>query len=149
MIPVFVPFTFIHPPTWQALSYVAATPWPVDDGNLYLGYFRHRWAMGGAFTNVEHDVVVVPGQLGQLERCPEEWCVFPEAGGSPSLSLARFRPGFITANRGLWDEEWVLPSGQGKSWTWLDSHLVAHADRKPCLHLDPPANNTRPGGPLH
>jgi hypothetical protein len=145
---IYVPFTFIHPPTWEALER-AAVPVPVNEYDGYLMYFRERWKDEVDFTNVEHDVIVQPGQLEQFDMCPGEWCVVPELGGSPSLSLARFRAGFIEANPRIWGDEWVLPSGQGRSWTWLDSHLIAHADREPCLHLVPPAVNARPRGSLH
>lgn len=146
---IYVPFTFIHPPTWEALSGEVVMPVKMDDDDAYLGLMRALWWSEEESTIVEHDVVVQPDQLEQLHKCPSEWCCFPELGGSPSLSLVRFRPGFCAANRGLWTTDWVLPAGQRPSWTWLDSHLVAKADRKPCLHLDPPCVNERPRGPLH
>lgn len=146
---IYVPYTFIHPPTWQALSYRAAVPWPVDDANGYLEYFRTRWAEEEEFINIEHDVVVQPGQLEQFEECESEWCVIPELNGSPSLSLVRFRSLFLIDNKDIWTDQWVLPAGQGKPWTWLDSHLQAHADRAPCEHRSIPAVNTRPYGAAH
>lgn len=153
---IFVPYTFIHPPTWEALSYHAATPWPVDDANGYLEYFRRRWEEGEDFINIEHDVIVQPAgpngrlsQLDALDQCQNDWCVFPEFGGSPSMSLVRYRASFIKDNWDVWTHQWVLPAGQGKAWTWLDSHLQSHASHPPCEHLDPPAVNTRPFGPAH
>ena len=147
---IYVPFTFIHLPTWRALMpYGGAIPWPVDDADGYLEYFRTRWAEEEDFTNIEHDVVVQPGQLEQFAQCLSEWCVIPELNGSPSMSLVRYRAGFIRANKGIWTDDWVLPAGQGKGWTWLDSHLQAHADREPCEHRSIPAVNTRPHGPAH
>lgn len=155
MTPIFVPFTYIHPPTWEALVGRAVTPWRVDDANGYLLYFRRRWEVGEDFVNIEHDVVVQgagPGyqsQLDQLEECPNDWCVFPEFGGAPSMSLVRYRASFIEDNKDMWATQWVLPAGQGKPWTWLDSHLQGHASHPPCEHLKPPAVNTRPYGPAH
>lgn len=146
---IFVPFTFIHPPTWEALNRASAVPWRVDGYDGYLEFMRERWKHGATFTLVEHDVVVQPGQLIQFHSCLSEWCCFPELAGSPSLSLVRFRREFIWANRDIWAEQWTLPVGQGPSWTYLDSHLVAHADREPCLHREPPCVNERPKGSLH
>jgi hypothetical protein len=149
MIRIYVPFTFIHPPTWEALAGRIVTPWLVDDGNGYLEYFRVRWAAERDFINIEHDVVVQPGQLEQLDDCEAGWCVIPELNGSPSMSLVRYRADFIRANKDIWTDQWVCPAGQGKPWTWLDSHLQSHADRAPCEHRSIPAVNTRPFGPAH
>ena len=44
------------------------------------GYFRmmeRLWKTGETFAVVEHDVVVWPGAIQQLEDCSELWCTFP------------------------------------------------------------------------
>lgn len=147
---IFVPFTFIHPPTWEALNGWPVVPWRVEGDDGYLTFFEERWKECLDFIVVEHDVVAQPGQVSQLWACPEPWCCFPELGGSPSLSLVRFREPFIRANRDLWERlRRSPPAGQRPIWTWLDSHLVKRAKTAPHLHLDPPAVNQRPYGSLH
>lgn len=45
--------------------------------DAYYVLLRGLWHAGGGFVIVEHDIVVWPGAVQQLEDCPEPWCVFP------------------------------------------------------------------------
>ncbi len=97
---IYVPYTFIHPPTWASLAGREVCPWPVDEDLGYLQLFEMLWDDGADFTIVEHDVVIQRGQLEQFEECLAGWCCFPERGGSPSLSLVRFRRASVAPSRG-------------------------------------------------
>ena len=146
---VFVPYTRINPPTIDALRRWRPVMWWVGgDPNEYLRYFRTRWLDTRTFINVEHDVIPTDAQIQGLYDCPQEWCCFTEyEGGPPTLSLARFRPGFMWANRNIW-QAIDMRTARQPTWTLLDSWLVAHADRAPHLHPGF-VKNTRPWGTLH
>lgn len=159
--PVFVPRTFDYPPTRMALSWWPGNIVPVemDDGNAYLRFMAQRWAVCETFIICEHDVVPLPGQMLDLALCPRPWCCWPEGepgssgwGKSPTLSLARFRPDFIRANRDIWEPLLRTRREAGvyqPTWTMLDSWLVRRADRKCHIHGPPWIRNDRPMGALH
>lgn len=130
---IFVPFTRIWPPTFEALDGWAVTPVKMTADDSYLEFFRTRWKEGRAFTVVEHDVVVQPGQLERLESCTHQWCCCPEDGLRATFSIVRFRAGFIRDNARVWDN----PHRAGQpSWTYLDTWLYEHADRPVHAHRD-------------
>ena len=155
LTPVFLPYTYIHGPTWDALE-SCGWPWvPVHLARLhedaYLWFFEERWRQGDAFMVCEHDVIPGRDQLAQLEDCPAGWCAFNEYdGGPPTLSLARFRPAFI----GRWPDIWAdLRAAHRISvfqplWSKLDSWLTDSCGQ-PCLHESPHVVNMRPMGSLH
>lgn len=43
----------------------------------YHSLLERLWAAGETFTVVEHDIIVHPGAIQELENCPEPWCTFP------------------------------------------------------------------------
>lgn len=43
----------------------------------YYDLLSEAWSRGEEFTVVEHDVVVWPGALGDLEGCEHLWCTRP------------------------------------------------------------------------
>lgn len=153
--PVFLPYTYRHEPTWDALRW-SGWPWhPVrldyDDPAAYLRFFDQRWAEAEPFTVCEHDVLPDPRQLQQLEDCPAGWCAFNEYdGGPPTLSLARFRPDFIQQWPHLWADLWAAHrvSVFQPLWSKLDSWLTDRCGQ-PCLHEQPHVLNLRPFGSLH
>lgn len=155
VIPVFVPYTFTHPPTFAALLVTGWEFHPVEleagDDFAYLRFFEYRWKVGAGFIVCEHDVIPVREQLEQLECCGEDWCSFNEYdGGPPTLSLARFRPGFIARTPGVWPE---LRAAHRVSvfqplWSKLDSWLVERCGM-PHIHESPHVVNSRPMGSLH
>jgi hypothetical protein len=123
----------------------------MDSGRDGRGRRVERWSSALGFTNIEHDVIPKDVQFLDLFGCPGEWCCFNEYDGGPStFSLVRFRPGFIRAN----PDVWTLLAAQNRKtifqplWTVLDSWLVTHADRPPCVHESPHVVNVRPHGVL-
>ena len=53
-----------------AAEYVDVSGSPTAYHELLAGL----WREGQAFTVIEHDVVVRPGAIAELDRCPERWC---------------------------------------------------------------------------
>lgn len=147
---VIVPYARINEATIDALRAWHPTMFYVGgDRNDYLRYFKVRWLDMKVFVNVEHDVIPTNAQVQELMQCQEEWCCFTEyAGGPPTLSLARFRPGFIWSNHNLWNSL-DMKTARQPTWTLLDSWLVAHANRPPHIHTSSFVVNTRPWGTLH
>jgi hypothetical protein len=75
-----VPFTELLPETRKALNdsehpYETVYVGQCDEAYWYL--LRNLWRMGEGFMLVEHDIIVVPGLIQELEECPEDWCVAP------------------------------------------------------------------------
>lgn len=49
----------------------------MSEDESYYNLLVSLWAEGESFTVVEHDIVVWPGAIDQLEACTEPWCVYP------------------------------------------------------------------------
>lgn len=47
-----------------------------DDGS-YFKLVEGLWQERKGFILVEHDIVVWPGAIHELEHCPESWCTIP------------------------------------------------------------------------
>ena len=155
MTAVFVPYTFRHQPTWEALRDSGWEWYPVElaagDDTSYLHFFEYRWRVGSDFIVCEHDVIPTVEQLQQLEDCPAEWCSFNEYdAGPPTLSLARFRSSFIAGHRDLWRQLWAANRKTvfQPLWCKLDSWLTDCCGQ-PCLHQSPHVVNSRPLGVTH
>ena len=76
-----VPFATLRDETRAALEadgrkaeYVRVGP---DTPEAYFELLRSIWAEGREFTVIEHDIVVYPGALAELEACSNPWCGKP------------------------------------------------------------------------
>jgi hypothetical protein len=154
---VFAPYTFVHAPTWAALSELELAGHYVhhadvsDSDSSYLIAMRNLWRLRATFAVCEHDVIPTVGQVDQLDTCPQPWCSFNEYdGGPPTLSLARFRRSFIDTWPALWDDLLVAHRVRvfQPLWTKLDSWLTDVCGQ-PCLHETPHVINARPHGVTH
>lgn len=114
---VYVPWTREHPEAREALA--SEGPHYIDvsrDDYAYWRLFRTLWMGGRPFTIVEHDVVVRPDSIAELDACPERWCAFRVTTGEGwvcTLGCVRFRPS------GSW------PVTEGARWQDLDWTLEA------------------------
>ena len=136
---VFVPWTREHPEARDALAsadpvYVGVASAPI----MYWRLVRSLWMAGRPFTIVEHDVVVRPDSVGELDACPERWCAFKVTTGEGwvcTLGCVRFRP---------W-AYWPVPEPtrwQDLDWT-LEAALVKAGWQK---HVhDPILDHVNPG----
>ena len=49
----------------------------MDREEAYYNLLAALWKLGESFLIVEHDIVVWPGAVAELENCPEPWCTLP------------------------------------------------------------------------
>ena len=96
-------FTHIAPGVAEALD-ATGHPWEAVDvsgsDEDYWALLAGLWADGRCFINVEHDVIVRPDTLAELEACPQPWCGFPLpylGGEYPGLGCVKFDASIIAA----------------------------------------------------
>lgn len=87
-----MPWALDYPEAVRALRVATMRPILVDvscDEYAYGRLINLLWEKGDGFIIVEHDVVVRPDTIRELEDCPEPYCGFPyhEAKGWPVLGL--------------------------------------------------------------
>jgi hypothetical protein len=70
---VYVPWTRLDPDCVAALG-LAAYVFVGDDRTQYWRLVRQLWDTGEPFIIVEHDVIVGPTTLTDLDTCPQPWC---------------------------------------------------------------------------
>ena len=129
---VVMPYTRLRPEVVEALA-----GWDVafvdvsGSDDAYWQLLANLWSEGRSFLIVEHDVVVRPDTLGELEQCHHPWCSFqvPYVGKLyAGLSCAKFSAALIARypdalNRIAELEDEDHPP---KFWCRLDSHLQSH-----------------------
>jgi hypothetical protein len=100
---VVVPFTHIAPGVAEALD-ATGHAWEAVDvsgsDDAYWTLLADLWSQGSCFITVEHDVLVRPDTLAELEACPRPWCAFavPYLGGEyPGLACVKFDSSIISA----------------------------------------------------
>jgi len=120
MAQVYVPWTRQHPECWDALAGRDVVSAQLQsDEHAYWRLVRYLWGKGDPFTLVEHDVVVLPDTLDELDNCPHPWCAFKVTTGegwAATLGCVRFTP----------VGEWPVPEPtrwQDLDWT-LEAALV-------------------------
>lgn len=118
---VYIPWTFLHPPTWDLLA--PFEPIGVDvsgDDGAYLRYFVERWREREPFVNVEHDMLVHPAQIDQLIACPEPYCAYgyERPGQFPWFGVVRFRPEIMDRMPLVWDELQEWAECPPREWAW-------------------------------
>ena len=103
MIKVVVPFTQIAPGVAAALNRTGYTWWPADvsaSDESYWMVLDELWSAGESFIIVEHDVLVRPSSLQELENCPHPWCGFETAyfnGNHAGMGCVKFTAELIQA----------------------------------------------------
>ena len=74
------PTTRISPDAIQSLVRTGHAVEFVDVSGSDRAYFdllAQLWAAGETFAIIEHDIVVTPSTLNELDACPHDWCAFP------------------------------------------------------------------------
>lgn len=89
---VVMPVATIHHEARAALLAATSRPLFMDVSASAHDYGRlvnWLWAEHTGFILVEHDIVVRPDTIAELQACPELWCGFPylEARGEPVTGL--------------------------------------------------------------
>lgn len=98
-------FPFTKRP-WQVLQalHCAAPGYEMfdvsGDDTAYWWLLHELWWKGESFVVVEHDVIVRPDSISELEQCPQPWCAFEVKygdGSTPGLGCAKFTAEAIAA----------------------------------------------------
>ena len=149
---VVVPFVEIRPETEKALN---ASGWPWkgyyvgDADDSYYWLLDELWEIGETFVVIEHDIVVGPKTLDELEACRGEWCSFGfPYMGSPShhgLGCVKFSKRLIARNpkalhRAGNRQDHGHPQ---RHWCRLDAWLQMEMRPEPrCFH-EPPVGHAK------
>jgi hypothetical protein len=132
------------PHQWDAIDVSQAD-------TAYTRLLATLWALGEPFAIVEHDIVVHPGTLVDLEACTHTWCAFPYQLGrftTAGLGCTKFSAQLIRAHPHAVAETWAEqteahPRGH---WCNLDDRLtrvlmragaVRHEHAPVVEHLNP------------
>lgn len=135
MIPVYVPFTGLEEQTIASLERTGHPYETVFVGGYdgaYWELLNDLWCAGDSFIIVEHDIVVMPHTLTELEACPESWCSFgsPYIGGNVyhGLGCVKFGAALIARHPGALDRVALRSDAQHppKHWCRLDAWLQGH-----------------------
>lgn len=73
---VFVPYTKLQDATLISLRGYEYETVPVKGKYGYSKFLKDRWEAGESFINIEHDSVLWPGAIENLENCIGTWCAF-------------------------------------------------------------------------
>jgi len=97
----------------------------------YFELLARLWANGASFILVEHDIIVRPDSLAELEQCHHPWCSFlvPYVGRTyAGLSCAKFSAALIARHPDAFQRIAHLQDAQHppSHWCRIDSHLQAH-----------------------
>jgi hypothetical protein len=100
MIRVVMPIAVTYPEAIKALVKWVAPAEIVNvahDDHAYWELIVRLWRDGKPFIIVEHDIVIRPDTVSELEQCPQPWCAFPyhEEIGDPvtGLGCTKITPG--------------------------------------------------------
>lgn len=136
-----------------ATRYGHAQRWYDVSGSdrAYFDLLRGLWNAGGAFTIIEHDVIVHPTAITELDACPEDWCAFPydygEWGLTYGLGCVKFSRDLILRNPDALQKVGVLSDARHpkRHWCRLDAFLqgvilpnageTLHRHETPVTHL--------------
>jgi hypothetical protein len=92
---VIVPWTRKHPECMKSLAPFGPVYVNVDYEFAYWSLTKWLWEDSEPFVLVEHDVLVRPDTIPELEACPERWCAFSiwmGEGTVATFGCVRFRP---------------------------------------------------------
>lgn len=117
----------------------------------YFDLLNVLWIEREDFCVIEHDVVVRPDSLDELDACPNDWCAFGMEYMDvvwPGLSCVRFRAELIARNPDAFDNiaECSDAGHPPRHWCrvdhWLRGELEANGEKQ-CVH-GPPLGHIRP-----
>ena len=101
----------------------------MDTDLAYYDLLHSLWRAQETFTVVEHDIVVHPGAIQELEDCPEPWCTFPyycSVGWIiDGLGCTKFSRAMMTEHPAFLDEPFPGCCKHSKHYCGLD-RLIAH-----------------------
>ena len=101
----------------------------LDRDEAYYNLLTDLWAKDG-FTIVEHDIVVWPGAIQQLQDCPEPWCVFPYYSSVgwiiDGLGCTKFSRELVQGHPDVLKPPFPVCCAHTKYWCGLD-RLLAHS----------------------
>jgi hypothetical protein len=160
-VQVVVPYAHLCPETRAALeadditayyAYVGA------DKTAYHSLLEFLWGQGKGFIVVEHDIVVRPGCVAELEACPHDWCGFSyslSTGYGAYLGFTKFSDALVSGRPAVFRSIAALrPDGtERRYWGRLDTRLkqvledregqTMHVHWPAVVHLNPTANRVR------
>jgi hypothetical protein len=156
-VKVIVPYTHIAPGVAEALD---ATKWQwtgIDVSGSDENYWRvlqTLWQSGETFCIVEHDVLLRPNTLTELDLCESAWCAFPVpymGGGYAGMACVKFGASLIAACPDALDRVAPLSdaSHPPRHWcrldSWLQYGILPTTGFSRHVH-DPPLGHFRPDG---
>jgi hypothetical protein len=98
-----------------------------DDSYYHL--LAGLWRKRRGFVLVEHDIVVWPGAIQQLEECPEPWCLYPYYASvgwcRDALGCTKFSASLLKQYPDCLTEPFPTCCNHTKYWCGLD-RLIAH-----------------------
>lgn len=114
----------------------------MTDDEAYWRLVTGLWAKGEGFTVVEHDIVVHPGGIQELENCSEPWCLFPyycSVGWIvDGLGCTKFSSEFIRQYPQFFEEPYPACCAHTKHYCGLDrfiAHRGIELGIKPHVHM--------------
>lgn len=151
---VVVPYTYVGREVATALG-ATHRPWdmlPVGGSDRdYYDLLTRLWAEGETFVIVEHDIVVHPTAIDELEQCTHEWCGFPHYYGryglTYGLGCVKFDAALMARHPDAMIRVGVMsdPTHPKRHWCRLDAWLqgtvlphrgeVKHCHDTPVRHL--------------
>jgi hypothetical protein len=149
-IPVIIPYTPIAPGVREAIAATGHKWEEIYVGNSdqdYFSLFALLCAKGSGFIVLEHDVIVRPDTLDELEACPEPWCAFPVpylGGEYPGMACAKFTDRIIAACPGALIQVGTMGNDQHSPGHWCTTDhflqmVVLPAAVGHYKHVHPPA----------
>ena len=128
---VIVPYTDLRKETKKALKQTGYKFETVFVGNSDSDYFdllSDLWRKGETFAIVEHDIVVHPTALAELEQCSSDWCAFPSYYFNSThvgLGCVKFGSTLIKAHPYAMDQVGTISDNRHevKHWCRLDAWL--------------------------
>lgn len=156
-----MPWTRRYPQVSAALhrtGYKWYGRWVGGSDEAYWRLLGEYWADGETFINVEHDVVVRPDTLRELENCPKDWCAFsvPYLGGHyAGLACVKFGEALLRGLPDALDRAGKMFNGNHppRHWCTLDHFLqrevlpgagfIRHEHEPPLRHIRAPGSDER------
>lgn len=113
----------------------------MTDDEAYYRLFTRIWDKKETFCIVEHDIVVWPGGISELEACHEPWCVLPyycSVGWIiDGLGCTKFSKELIEAQPDFFKEPYPTCCQHSKHYCGMDrfiAHRMNDLGIKPHVH---------------
>lgn len=158
---VIVPFVHRHPEVESALEgHDPEWRFVGDSDRAYFDLLSELWADGESFIIVEHDNIVTPASIPELEACEHDWCGFPHPYANQlhyGLGCVKFSAPLIARNPLAMVKVGVMSDARHpkRHWCRLDSWLQylilpqageeQHRHETPIAHLGGPSRGSSHG----